>query len=136
MKDCTGPRAQLPNRLLSQPPPRYREMIVLRELEQCSYKEIATITSIPLGTVLFRVSRARRQLQLALADPTHNEVIHELYPHRQRSSGLLRERIGCPRYDRVRSMQSQVEISANLHSVSILSAVGDSAKIEIPENLL
>jgi len=59
-------------------PPRYREVIVLRELEGCSYKEIATITSIPIGTVMSRVSRARRQLQLALADPTHNEVIHEL----------------------------------------------------------
>ena len=59
-------------------PPRYREMIVLRELEGCSYKEIATITSIPIGTVMSRVSRARQQLQLALTDPTHNEAIHEL----------------------------------------------------------
>ena len=59
-------------------PARYREVIVLRELEGCSYKEIATITSIPIGTVMSRVSRARRQLQLALAEPSHNEVTHEL----------------------------------------------------------
>jgi len=59
-------------------PPRYREVIVLRELEGCSYKEIATITSIPIGTVMSRVSRARRQLQLALAESSHNEVNHEL----------------------------------------------------------
>jgi RNA polymerase sigma-70 factor (ECF subfamily) len=59
-------------------PPRYREVIVLRELEGCSYKEIARITSIPIGTVMSRVSRARRQLQKALASPTHNEAIHEL----------------------------------------------------------
>jgi RNA polymerase sigma-70 factor (ECF subfamily) len=46
--------------------PRYREVIVLRELEGFSYKEIATIISIPIGTVMSTVSRARRQLQLAL----------------------------------------------------------------------
>jgi RNA polymerase sigma-70 factor (ECF subfamily) len=65
-------------RALESLPPRYREVIVLRELEGCSYKEIATITSIPIGTVMSRVSRARQQLQLALTDPTQNEAIHEL----------------------------------------------------------
>jgi RNA polymerase sigma-70 factor (ECF subfamily) len=59
-------------------PPCYREVIVLRELEGCSYKEIATITSSPIGTVMSRVSRARRQLQLALTDSTYNEAIHEV----------------------------------------------------------
>jgi RNA polymerase sigma-70 factor, ECF subfamily len=59
-------------------PPGYREVIVLRELEGCSYKEIATIISIPIGTVMSRVSRARRQLQLALADPSAKEAIREL----------------------------------------------------------
>ncbi len=49
-------------------PPRYREVIVLRELEGCSYKEIAAITSIPIGTVMSTLSRARRQLQMALVD--------------------------------------------------------------------
>jgi RNA polymerase sigma-70 factor (ECF subfamily) len=51
---------------------------VLRELEGCSYKEIAIITSIPIGTVMSTLSRARRQLQLALADPTWKEATHEL----------------------------------------------------------
>jgi RNA polymerase sigma-70 factor, ECF subfamily len=59
-------------------PSRYREVIVLRELEGCSYKEIAAITSIPVGTVMSTVSRARRQLQLALAHPATKEAIHEL----------------------------------------------------------
>jgi RNA polymerase sigma-70 factor (ECF subfamily) len=56
-------------------PPRYREVIVLRELEGCSYKEIATITAIPIGTVMSTLSRARRQLQMAL-DNTAKEAAH------------------------------------------------------------
>ena len=59
-------------------PPRFREVIVLRELEGCSYKEIATITSIPIGTVMSTLSRARHQLQLALVDPVSKEATREL----------------------------------------------------------
>jgi RNA polymerase sigma-70 factor, ECF subfamily len=43
-------------------PLEYREVIVLRELEELSYKEIAKIIEIPLGTVMSRLSRARREL--------------------------------------------------------------------------
>jgi RNA polymerase sigma-70 factor, ECF subfamily len=50
-------------------PPRFREIIVLREFEGCSYKEIAAITAIPIGTVMSSLSRARRQLHSALVNP-------------------------------------------------------------------
>ena len=59
-------------------PPRYREVLVLRELEGCSYKEIAAITSIPIGTVMSTLARARKQLQMALAVPERKEANHEL----------------------------------------------------------
>jgi RNA polymerase sigma-70 factor (ECF subfamily) len=45
----------------------FREAIVLRELEGLSYKEIAEVTGVPPGTVMSRLSRARRALAERLA---------------------------------------------------------------------
>ena len=55
-------------------PPRSREVIVLRELEECSYKEIAEITGIPMGTVMSTLSRARERLQRILSATTAKEA--------------------------------------------------------------
>ncbi|MCX8005832.1 MAG: sigma-70 family RNA polymerase sigma factor [Burkholderiaceae bacterium] len=49
-------------------PAVYREALVLRELQGCSYKQIAAITGVPIGTVMSRLSRARRALQWQLAE--------------------------------------------------------------------
>ncbi len=57
------------SRALEALPARAREVIVLRELEECSYKEIAEITGIPMGTVMSTLSRARRRLQWILTQP-------------------------------------------------------------------
>jgi len=47
-------------------PPRSREVLVLRELEGCSYKEISDIAGIPIGTVMSTLARARGRLQRML----------------------------------------------------------------------
>jgi RNA polymerase sigma-70 factor, ECF subfamily len=52
---------------IEQLPAEFREAITLRELEGCSYKEIADIAGVPIGTIMSRLARARRQLQLILS---------------------------------------------------------------------
>ncbi len=54
-------------RAIASLPAVFREAIILRELEGCSYKEIADIAGVPIGTVMSRLTRARSQLQTALS---------------------------------------------------------------------
>lgn len=49
-------------------PREFREVLVLREIEDCSYKEIADILAVPIGTVMSRLARARAQLKRSLID--------------------------------------------------------------------
>ena len=55
-------------RAIEQLPVDFREVIVLRELEGLSYKEIAAVIGTPIGTVMSRLARARERL-LAVLDP-------------------------------------------------------------------
>jgi RNA polymerase sigma-70 factor (ECF subfamily) len=57
----------LVHRCLRALPADYREVVVLRELHECSYREIAAIVGVPIGTVMSRLSRGRRLLQARIA---------------------------------------------------------------------
>lgn len=52
-------------------PVEYREVLVLRELEELEYREIATVIDVPMGTVMSRLARARKRLAALLAAQGH-----------------------------------------------------------------
>lgn len=52
---------------LAELPLEFREVMVMRELEELSYKEIAAIADLPIGTVMSRLARGRRRLHSLLA---------------------------------------------------------------------
>jgi RNA polymerase sigma factor (sigma-70 family) len=59
---------------LEELPVEFREVMILRELEGLSYKEIAAIADLPVGTVMSRLARGRKRLQQTLARRPHTEV--------------------------------------------------------------
>ena len=59
--------AEQVRRAIENLPAEFREVILMRELEQLSYKEIAAITQSPLGTVMSRISRGRSILRQLIA---------------------------------------------------------------------
>ena len=53
---------------LAKLPAQFREVIVLREINQLNYRDIAEITNVPIGTVMSRLSRGRQLLITLLGD--------------------------------------------------------------------
>lgn len=61
------------NHAIEELPVAFREVLVMRELEELSYREIAKIIDIPLGTVMSRLARGRRMLHEALVARARKE---------------------------------------------------------------
>jgi RNA polymerase sigma-70 factor (ECF subfamily) len=86
VSDAPGPdeaivredESQILRRAIEQLPMELREVLVLRELQGLSYKEIAALLAMPLGTVMSRLSRARDLLQQALERTAGKESELEL----------------------------------------------------------
>ncbi len=60
--------AEAVRRAIAELPVEFREIVVLREMEGFSYKEIADLAEVPIGTVMSRLARARKLLQKRLAE--------------------------------------------------------------------
>jgi len=83
--DCCAPNPEevllqddsgtLVRRALENLPPNFREVLILRELEGMSYREIATITGIPAGTVMSSLSRGRDRLRQALISLINEDTL-------------------------------------------------------------
>jgi len=56
-------------------PAEFREVLVLREMEEMSYREIARVIDAPIGTVMSRLARARKRLQEMLTAETKKETV-------------------------------------------------------------
>jgi len=72
--DAAQSRARIAGHLRALPA-EFREALVLRELEDLSYREIADVLGVPIGTVMSRLSRGRALLQRALGTDPVREII-------------------------------------------------------------
>jgi RNA polymerase sigma-70 factor, ECF subfamily len=63
------------DRLIEELPPPLREAIVLRELQELDYRQIAEVTGVPIGTVMSRLHRARAALRRAWEGKGHCNAV-------------------------------------------------------------
>jgi RNA polymerase sigma-70 factor (ECF subfamily) len=68
--------SQTLTRLMERLPTEYREVLLLREVEDLAYKDIATVTGVPIGTVMSRLSRARLALRRLWLGANAQEAAH------------------------------------------------------------
>jgi len=69
-------KGEMLRKALENLPGEYREVIVLHEIEGLSYREIAAVAEIPIGTVMSRLARARGKLQTELLSQTGKGSSH------------------------------------------------------------
>lgn len=82
-----GDRALL-TRALDAMTPLFREVLVLREVEEMSYAEIATVLGVPQGTVMSRLSRARAELRLRYKELAQDIRLQESPPKENGKNAL------------------------------------------------
>ena len=68
--------AQLVRQALEELPIEFREVLIMREMEDLSYKEISGIADLPIGTVMSRLARGRKRLRELLASRMHKEILN------------------------------------------------------------
>ena len=73
-KLVAGAESERVRRALDALPEAFREVLVLREIEGLSYKEIAEVTGVPMGTVMSSLSRARQKLREQLTAPAGKDA--------------------------------------------------------------
>ena len=68
---------KLVRRALEKLPVEFRELIILREMDGLSYKELANIVGVPIGTVMSRLARSRQRFKECLAQLDEEEGSNE-----------------------------------------------------------
>jgi RNA polymerase sigma-70 factor (ECF subfamily) len=72
--------SQLLRQALGELPMKFREVLVLRELEELSYREIAEVSNIPQGTVMSSLSRARERLRQSVTSLMNKDAARAVEP--------------------------------------------------------
>lgn len=70
-----GSNHELLRQAIAELPPEFREVLILREFEDLSYKQMSEITGVPIGTIMSRLARARQRLQTILLEKREAGVI-------------------------------------------------------------
>jgi RNA polymerase sigma-70 factor, ECF subfamily len=82
--------AKLVERAMRNVPDRFRELLVLRELDGLSYRELAAVMRVPIGTVMSSLSRARQALRGALdTELKQSGFAQTTHPHGQETDEVL-----------------------------------------------
>jgi RNA polymerase sigma-70 factor, ECF subfamily len=81
--------SQLVQRAIDDLPVHYREALLLCEVEEMSYQEIAQILSIPMGTVMSRLARARKVVRESLSSTPRAPLSRDLSPYIERPEEVL-----------------------------------------------
>ena len=68
--------AQLVRQALEELPIEFREVLIMREMEELSYKQISTIADLPIGTVMSRLARGRKRLRELLVSSMSKEGLN------------------------------------------------------------
>lgn len=68
--------AQLVRQALEELPIEFREVLIMREMEDLSYKQISAIADLPIGTVMSRLARGRKRLRELLASRMSKETLN------------------------------------------------------------
>jgi len=102
---------------IEQLPVIFREVILLCDVEDASYREIAEILSIPIGTVMSRLARARKAVRESLLGtsdaPLSRSLSHHIETHDE-DTGAHRE-IGLGRMDQDQFVSSQAKVVGWFH---------------------
>jgi RNA polymerase sigma-70 factor (ECF subfamily) len=80
----------LVERTMSQLPARFHELLVLRELEGLSYRELAVAMDMPIGTVMSSLSRARQAFRGALtSELKESDIPTRAHPREREADAVL-----------------------------------------------
>jgi RNA polymerase sigma factor (sigma-70 family) len=90
-RQVTKAQTQLINEAIEKLPIEFREVVVLRELEELSYKEIAVVTEVPIGTVMSRLARARKRLHESLRELSPGDSLETVESPRSMSCAVAND---------------------------------------------